>query len=112
MVRTPRRWAQPKIPIERRGHCGGILRALDPLRPPQGRLAAMRRAIRPYMHFADRANRAISEPFVYLPIAFEGHSLVAHLRSDLGGPRHSCDRARFINRPGERLFTIDMLAHF
>src|SRR5207245_10663991 len=34
MVSTPRRRAQPKIPIERRAHCGGILRTLDSLRPP------------------------------------------------------------------------------
>ena len=63
------------------------------------------------MDFAHRADCAISDPFVDLAIAFEGHALVAHLRGDFRFARGFGDCAGFVNGAGERLFAIDMLAH-
>ena len=62
------------------------------------------------MDLAHRADGAVGEPFVDEPVALEGHSLVAHLGGDFGLARRLRHRSGLVNRAGQRLLAIDMLA--
>ena len=63
------------------------------------------------MHFGDVADRARLHPLHRLAAVVPRVALVAHLRDDLRRlPRLARQRARFVDRPGQRLLHVDVLA--
>src|SRR5438105_1109785 len=98
MVWTFGSWPEPQIPIHSLRHGRRVLGPLDSLCPPERRLSPMGWAVRPNMDLANRPDSAIIEPFVDEPIPFEGHALVAHLRSHFGFARRFGHGARLEHR--------------
>ncbi len=102
--------AQPQIPVQRLGHLGRVLGTLDALGPVEGRLAAVRRPIRPGMHLPHRPDRVVPDPLIDQPIALEGHALVAHLGGDLGLAGRLPEGPCLEHGPRQRLLAVDVLA--
>jgi hypothetical protein len=106
------RGAEPEVPIQSGGYGRRVGRTLNTLGPPERVFALVSWSIGPDVDFADCANCAIGKPFVDLAIAFEGHALIAHLSGDLGFASGFGDDASLVDGAGERLFAINVLAHF
>ena len=101
VIRPHRRGSDPEVPVQalrHRGHVGGPLAA----RP---RLAA------PDVALADRPDRPGLDDFDDASIVVLGMDLRPHLGRDLRLRREVGHRAGLIDRVGQRLLAIDMLAH-
>ena len=81
---------------------GGLSRARNALRPD--------RAIGPDMNLPHRADHAGANPFVDERGALAGMALVAHLGDDLGALGRLAQHAGLVDRPGQRLLHVDVLA--
>src|SRR5262245_44061861 len=92
VVGTFANWAEPQVPVERRGNRWRIAWPADSLLP---KLAG---SVRPRVHFAHVADDAGLNPFVREPRAFAGMSLVSHGSDDLGVRRRFRERAAFVQR--------------
>ena len=102
MVGPERGRAEPDVPVERRRNRGDLGRRVDALGPD--------RAVRPAVDLEDIADSAVLDPFADQARALAGVTLVAHLGDDLGLLGGLGQEAGFLDRVGQGLLNVDMLA--
>src|SRR6185437_15372381 len=102
--RAFRRWAEPQVPIESRGHGILLFWTLDPLEPEW--------AARPILYFANWADCARPDPFAEKARIFRSLISDGDLRGNSGFLRHFSHAVGFIDRVRQRLLTEHVFAFF